>query len=580
MPASISSLVSSDSSQDEDAAPVQLDEGNAPKYVPRRPSILRRLSTTTTSFLLGSSGSIYEGQSVGTVAEEGPNLGLHDDLFGATLIHESLSKPYDDEASISTSSIETPQLYVGPSSVASDEDAEMPPPMRRRTSTVVSTIQKVTKKLGFWDHELHADRIQVLLTLVNNYIFLLVGFMIALCIYWGAYYGRAGRYKDIKFAVMIADPQVGQLPPILGKTVTSFFELPAVAQYGSFDIWNYTRLADVASSHNNTLEQEVFRQVHHQKYKAAFFVHENATLSMYEAMVSLNTTFDPAMDLLSVVFETGSDYNAIYNTITAIVNSLAVTFGSSVRSMQWAQNWMKVLNSTQIETVLTQAPILLTKLPEFQLNDRLPVKEAVVQAPLQIGLIYLCIFTFFQFMFTAPIHMYVATRIKGLKYVLFRFLTAQGAYLQLSLAYVVLNTAFGIAYNKTFGDLGFLVIWASAFLTMSSVGSLIEMLVLICLVVKVEMVGLTLLFVAVTNLAPTISPIYLCPSFYRYGYAMPVYNSYHILQVAFFNSYKGNLGRHYGILVAWIVVTNCCMPFLMKWISKRMAKAKATAKAK
>lgn len=105
---------------------------------------------------------------------------------------------------------------------------------------------------------------------------------------------------------------------------------------------------------------------------------------------------------------------------------------------------------------------------------------------------------------------------------------------------------------------------------MSSVGSLIEVLVLFCIILKPAMIGLVLLLVAVVNLAPTISPIVLCPDFYRYGYAMPVFNSYQLMQVAFFNSYKGHMGRNIGILCAWIVVTNAMMPFAMKWMASRL----------
>lgn len=582
MPGSVGSLSSSASVASEDAAPVQLDTSNKP----RRQLVLRRLSSATGDFLLinpDRSDSTINRQIAETVAEENEVLGLEsdDDLFGANLIHHLMSRRSRDVESLLTADMETPQMYMGPTSSLSSAEGPTSTgePLRRRRSTVVATIQTITKKMGFWDLEFHAERIRIIVTLASNYIFLIAGFMISLCIYWGAYYDRTSKYKDIKFAVMIADEQVGSLSPILGKIVSTFFQNAAVAPYGNFEVWNSTRLALVASSHNNTLTEEVYRQVHHQKYKAAFYVHPNATFQMYEALVTLNSTFEPSQELLSAVYETGSDYNAIFNYVSTLVLLLCVSFGTAMMSAGWTQDWMSVLNSTQIEAVLTEAPKLLTSLPEFQANDRIPVPEAVVQAPLQIGLIYLCVFTFFQFIFSLPIQMYVASKIKGWKFVVFRIATAQSAYFQLSLAYVVLNTAFQIPFNKAFGYLGFLVIWGAAFLTMSSVGSMIEILVLACIVLKPAMIGVMLLLVAVTNLAPTISPIFLCPTFYRYGYAMPVYNSYHIMQVALFDSWKGNLGRHFGILVAWIIVTNACMPFMMKWVSKQMQKQKAAAAA-
>ena len=115
---------------------------------------------------------------------------------------------------------------------------------------------------------------------------------------------------------------------------------------------------------------------------------------------------------------------------------------------------------------------------------------------------------------------------------------------------------------------------------MSSIGSLIEMMVLVCIATKPAMIGLVLLLVAVTNLAPTISPIVLCPTFYRYGYALPVFNSYQLMMVAFFDAYKGHMGRNIGILVAWIIITNSGMPFVMGWTAKKMAQKAAAAKEK
>ena len=62
--------------------------------------------------------------------------------------------------------------------------------------------------------------------------------------------------------------------------------MPALQALGNFDIWDYDRLSNLATSHNNTLTEEVYRQIHHQKYWAAFYVYENATLNWYQALAS------------------------------------------------------------------------------------------------------------------------------------------------------------------------------------------------------------------------------------------------------------------------------------------------------
>lgn len=577
-----SSLVDS---LDEQASPVQLNAENAPQP---RPTVLQRITSATSAFFSMHSGSLdvssildaddplAESRAINMVPSDAFD---EHDLVGAKHFHRTLSRytltssEFSSETAPDAASADSSLADFHPDLGAAELQDGVPlAPLQRWRSTVVSAVLMINRKLGFWDDEFLAERTRIVVTLGQNYLFLLIGFTCALCIYWGSYFNRTEHYRNIKFGVFNADAQVGDLTPLLGEYVTGFFELAPVAAYGNFDVWNYTRIADLASQHGHLIDLEVRRQLHHQKYVAVFAVSENATYQMYSALAAGNTSFDPASELLSAYYETGSDYNAVANTVSFIVKTLMVSFDGQMAAGAWTPFWVSLLGLGNVTALMAENPLLFTSLPTFQLTDLLPVTEQVVQAPLQIGLIYLCIFTFFQFVYLAPIHMYVGLKLKGWPFVIFRILTGQGAYFVLSLAYVLLDTAFQVPYNKAFGNLGFLVIWAIAFLTMSLVGLLIEILVLLCVILKPAMIGVALLFVAVLNLAPTITPIYLCPTFYRYGYAMPVYNSYHLMQVAYFNSWKGHMGREIAILVAWIVVTICAMPFALKWVSIQMLK--------
>lgn len=455
-------------------------------------------------------------------------------------------------------------------------------PLTRRRSTIATTIQSITKKLGFWDLDFHSQRITIILTMLTNYIFLIAGFTVALCIYWGAYYNRTARYKDVKFLVMIADEGVevdGETVSVVGSMVATFFALPALQAVGNFNVMNASVALAASSALSMSPEDYMRHEVHRINYRAAYFVPANATAILADALESLDTSFNPAADLLTAYFETGSDYNGVNNYFSNLVGTLVEEFAAFMLEVPWTQAVLQLVNTTQASEILESAPQLLTTLPQFSIIDGNPVIEQVVQAPLQVGLIYLVVFTFFQFIFSLPMHTYMSSKLKGLHYVAYRIGAAQLAYFVLSFSYTVINTAFGVPFTRAFGHLGFLVIWSFAFLTMSAVGSLIEMLVLVCTVIKPALIGLVLLLAAVSNLAPTISPIVLCPSFYRYGYAMPVFNSYQLMQVAFFNAYKGHMGRNIGVLLAWIVLTNLGMPFAMKWMGNQMAKKAAAAAA-
>lgn len=561
----MSSDVTSLHSSDSEAHSVEAFTGQpAASQQPRKQSFLRRLSLAASFTTL----SDYEDE-VALQGDEAVNIHTmdlnHGDFFGT----HQLAHSYSRRTQATASSLEEfPVAYQGNrnDSVAAEVQT------RRRKSTVVSAIQAVTTKLGFYDKDFHADRIKIILTFLSNYVYLIVGFMTCLCIYLGSYYQRSLRYHNLHFGIYIADHQVGPLPAILGPIIENFFtNITALQAIGTYDIIDYATLSELAAKHNNSLTQEVYRQVHHQKYWAAFYVHENATLDLFQALKTATPAANLASSLMEAVYETGRDYNTVNNYVVTIINSIINAYDSYISQTPLLSTLMGALNATEKSNVINKAPILLTNLPTILMIDRIPVPNTVAQAPLGIGLVYLVIFTFFQFMFSIKIHMYVAAKVKGVRYLIYRIVTTQISYVVLSLSYVVLNLAFGMKTDVTFGKAGFLVVWAFGYLTMSSLGSLIEVLGLLVLLIKPPLIGFVFLIVAVLNVAPTIAHPDLCPRFFRYGYAMPVRNSYDLVSVAYFNSYKGRVGLNIGIMVAWILATNAVLPFYMKVVAKKVA---------
>lgn len=54
---------------------------------------------------------------------------------------------------------------------------------------------------------------------------------------------------------------------------------------------------------------------------------------------------------------------------------------------------------------------------------------------------------------------------------------------------------------------------------------------------------------------------------------MPSRNAYELLHVAYFDAYKGHMGRNIGVLLAWIVASNAVMPFMLKFLAKKKKEA-------
>lgn len=459
-----------------------------------------------------------------------------------------------------------------------DPETQQIPP--EAASTRKPSVADRLRKVSYWDKGFKQDRKKIVMTFAENYFWLILGFMTALCIYWGSYYHRSTRFHNIKFGIFIADTDVGQLPAIVGPVIKAFFtQVPALNRLGSFEVWDYPRISLLAQRHNSTITEEVYRQVHHHKYWGIFYVKENSTLAWYQAMKTSSTSFNPADSLLEVVYETGRDYNAVTNYVTTLIARIVSAYATFIPRSPLIPSLLLTLSETELAAVISHSPGLLTIMPNWRFTDLIPVPDYVVQAPFQIGLIYLVIFTFFQFVFTIEIQVYIASKAKGWRFILFRTIASQFSYFVLSLAFILLNLAFGIPFNKAFGHLGFLVLVCFGYLLMSSVGSSIEILVLICGAVNPALIGFVMVIVSVVNVAPTISPMELCPSFYRYGHAIPVRNAYDLFHVAYFDAWKGNVGLNIGVLCVWILLSNAAIPFLLKVVAAKKAEMEKAAEA-
>ncbi|RCK66467.1 Nitrosoguanidine resistance protein SNG1 [Candida viswanathii] len=531
-----------------------------------RPSIAQRLSSASAAFFSVKSRQENDG---GGVEYDCLNEDYHETLYATQQMTQAFNNKNFNEKEAEE---ETPEPFTGKDE--NDQPPVQPPPHRR--SSISSSIQKYK----FWDKDFKHERVKITTHILMNYIFLIIGFAGVLCIYTGSYYQRSSRLQDLKMGVFIADQNVGDLPNIVGQTIEYFFtNVSTVQAAGDFHIWNHTRLADVAASHNNTITEEVYRQIHHQKFWAAFYVYENATLDWYQAMVSQSQTFNPAQSLMEAVYETGRDLNGVNVYIVSIINELLQGYNEFIPQSGLVGKMLQTLNSTQVSGVINNAPQLITVIPTFAINDLIPVSNPVFAATMQLGGIYIVVMTFFLQVFCFRINLYLASKLSGGQFILSKLLTTQISYLFISLAFIVLNTAFQLPFSGAFGHSGFLVIWMFAFLLMSSIGSLIEILVLVAFALKPALLGFVLLYMVVLNISPVLAPIALCPSFYRYGYTMPLKNFYDLVQVAYFDSWKGIMGRNIGILIAWVVVTNAMMPFVFKWLAKMKAKKEAKAKA-
>lgn len=486
----------------------------------------------------------HESFSQESIAEEVQDLNpdvineeiRYDDIMGTAQLERNLSRPNtnkdDDEATTGGAPLE-----------------------RRRTSIAnslkrIETINKI-KKFSWWDDEFKKERAKVYMAFFRNYLILSVILVIILSVYWGSYYQRDKRYKNFRFLVVNQDTAVNNIRPLVGLTVEGVANNSAIKEIGTWIPGDYDR-------------DEIIRKVHDQHYWGAIYVRPNVSYEYYEAVRTNDTSFNVTENLVEVIYETGRDYLAMNSYVIPFLKDFEKAF------IQGFKLTYPVLLAELPQDSADNAISFLAQPPTFYYYDHRPVKDSVIQAPLQLGLTYLVLFAFFQFVNTIKIQLFIASKVKGIRYILLRMCISHVAYTIISLSYVVLNICFKLPYNATFGHSGFLVLWGIAYLTMASLGGLNENVALLCFAYFQPLIGGWLVLLMAMNIAPTVSPMALMNHFYRYGYALPIHNSYDLVIVVFCNTYKGHMGRNIGIMIAWIVASNLALPFTMIHVSKRM----------
>lgn len=423
--------------------------------------------------------------------------------------------------------------------------------------------------------DIRKDAWPLILRLVRVNITLLTVFLGLLSIYWGALYKRENRVRNMPMLVVIEDESFvltngSRADAVLGPALQNLLE--GLKQYGRFEKANLTALRLEAERTNTTVLGRTIHYVHHQKYWAALYVNATATQTVYD-MLAKNTTAQPQY-LILAVYESGRHYLALAQYVTKNLH----TIGSNWLQFEAGKAYSNIIQyyltekerQALLKTIAQSIPI---PLPNFNLVDERPSSSTAVLGPSELGLVYAQIFSFHQFNFSNDLHTSISTQLRFRHYLWYRVLFSQINHLVLSLVYGLMTLAFQVPVNPAYGHSGFLVLWMTMFLFISASGGLNEAGVT-CILVwgSKALLAPWMIFNIVVNISPTFAPLVLSPGFYRYGYAMPMFNAYEALRVVFFNTWKGNLGRNYGILTAWIVVTNILLCYILKIVNDRRKK--------
>ena len=418
-----------------------------------------------------------------------------------------------------------------------------------------------------------------------------------LSMYWGSIYHRDQRYRNVGYLVVNEDSQFtvpngsgtstssSTIQPYLGNAIINMLSHnKTIENLGDFDIVNLTDFTQLAEKHNNTLLEEAERQVHHQKYWGAIYIAPNSTRNIYQGFLTGNGSYMSNVNQsISVIYETGRHFSALSQYLIRNLNLVSEAWIRDYASSQVYQPILSQLNSTQRQFLLTnnQTIAIFTTLPTFNFIDQRPSPSPAVLGPSEIQLIYCLIISFYSYNFSKDIYAYMRKNIKYRSYLFYKFLISQLHAFVLALVYSLMAIAFQVPTNVAFGKSGFLVLWMFVFLYMSATGVINEVVVLIILTFgKQQLIAPWMVFNIVANVSTTFAPFVLTPGFFRFGYAMPMYNAYEAVKIVFFDTWKGHLGRNLGVLIIWIVVGNVSLLFVSDWSTQRAKKIALAEKQK
>ncbi|KAK0222406.1 hypothetical protein IW262DRAFT_1474117 [Armillaria fumosa] len=307
--------------------------------------------------------------------------------------------------------------------------------------------------------------------------------------------------------------------------------------------------------------EEVANRVVEQKTWVAVVVHSNATNALNAAVSSVNSSYNGSEAITFYGAEARSE-NAYRSLIRPSVQALL-----AVISQEFAQQFVEQLaSSSSLSAIARSAPQILTEPISYTVNNLIPFDIPVASAITFVGLIYLLILSFFIVMIGVS-----AREVSGLQdklttgsLVRVRLTSVFIAYFMISLFYSLLSRAFQVDFSRKFGDAGFVIFWMLNFVGMLAVGLALEAMITL---LTTRFVPFFMILWIISNVSVCFMPIAVLPNIYRYGYAMPFYNVSGAVRTILFGT-KNELGLHFGILIAWTVISMITLP-AFQWFMRR-----------
>ena len=421
----------------------------------------------------------------------------------------------------------------------------------------------VPPRFGFWDVEMKEIR-----TIVVERFFFIITLLAIVCftiiaIYWGASYNRKKYYHKVNLLALIQDnSQLGQLSETILSTKGDG------TLQGTWHIYNQTSFMKKHHLTNvSQVDVEFLHSIHHEDYWIGFNLKPNATDALLDSLTNKNSSdlFD-SHQYFEALYESGRDPTNLKSAILPLVEAFGTVFHHEYISSALPS----ILSS--INSTINNEKLIAASNMSFLYIDNRPFINAVVLSPLQVGSIYVLILTILQFGLWGKVHGMVSQKLKIKPLIFYRIIVSVVTLFFLSLFLCTVSAIYQIDFTKAFGRGGFLVYWMSTWLIMVALAGANENVVGLIIAYGSEYLSFWIITFIILNISPSFFPMALDSNFYRFGYAMPIYNAVDIYKVIFLDLSKHKMGRNYGILVAWCVLNYSLLPLFMKVTGEKMKK--------
>lgn len=410
--------------------------------------------------------------------------------------------------------------------------------------------------------------------LLTNFLYSIVIYTIIL-MFWGASAYTTKYYHKVKLLAVLQDDYI----PDNNIGITSLTDsLGSIIEQspGQWSIFNTSSFMERYDLNGGTEEinNKVIERIYREHYWIAINVKPNATMSLYDSLISGNSSTDifNSTDFFELVYETGRDPTNMASGFLPLVENIEAEFRLFFTT-QYVPSLMKNLTSTNNLNFENLGSILQM---DFNYNDYRPFYRRALISPIQVGLIFAVILSIFHFMLYSQINAEMAKILNPKHYIFYRIGLTWFTFFFISLFYCSVSAIFKIDFTKAFGRGGFVVYWMSTWLFMLACGGANENILSLIFLYAPQFLGFWIIFFIIINASTTFFPFALNSVFYRIGYMLPMHNAADIYRVIFFDLTRKKMGRNYGILIAWIVLNTLLAPIVMWHVGETVKKRAQT----